>query len=104
MEQMLLEELRRTREGNDRLSTVVSSIEKTLAVMGSEHAHTVGELGKIQARMDVAEGDIEKLRSWRDRQEGARGLAGWLINSPVIGWIVAAAAAGWAILQGKGHP
>lgn len=104
VEQMLLEELRRTREALDRFSSSVGNLEKTMAVMGSEQNHVVENIAKISGRVTTVEDRTDKLEAWRDKQSGAHGLAGWLFNSPLVGWLAAAGAVLWAALSGKGHP
>ena len=103
VEQMLLEELRRLRESNDKVLASYGEIKTQLALIIADGQHAAAD--RSTDRVTLADhGDrINKLESWKDRQDGARGFANWLINSPVIGWIVAAAAVLWAVITGRPH-
>jgi hypothetical protein len=45
----------------------------------------------LNTRLDAAMARIEMLEGIRNRQDGARGIIIWLLQSPLVGWIAAAA-------------
>lgn len=59
-------------------------------------AALAGEIGKLQAKVDILEQD-------RNRRDGANGFALTMMKSPALGWLVGAAITAWAMLTGKVH-
>lgn len=104
VEQMMLEELRRSREASDRMFAAVGELKTQIALITQENQRSLEYRTKSDQTFTDHSDRINKLESWKDRQEGATGILGWLINSPVIGWLAAAGVAAWAVLSGKGHP
>lgn len=53
--------------------------------------------GELSMRLDAMDGRIAALEEAAARTRGAKGLATWFLQSPLIGWLVAAAlfAAAW---------
>lgn len=54
------------------------------------------QLAKLDERMTALEAD-------RHRRDGAMGLGGWLLKSPVVAWLVAAGVAAWTYFKGHGQ-
>lgn len=50
---------------------------------------------EIQVQLEAISARVTKLEDSAAQMRGARGLAVWFVNSPMIGWIVAAAALLW---------
>ncbi len=104
VEQMLLEELRRLRESNDKVLDSYGEIKTQLALIIADGKRSAEDRSTDRAELAKHDTRIGKLETWRAKQETAHGIAGWFFNSPLLGWLAAAAAGAWAILQGKGHP
>jgi hypothetical protein len=45
---------------------------------------------EIQVQLDAMDGRIAKLEAESNRDQGAKGLIAWFLQSPLIGWVVAA--------------
>lgn len=88
IETMLLEELRRTREGNEKVLETLASLDKAISIIAAEHAHSRLEIAALNEK-------VAQLEKWKNEQRGAHGALGWLVNSPVVGWVVAAGAFVW---------
>lgn len=58
-------------------------------------------LGSIVAALQASVAELEKDR---DRRDGATGIIGTLLKSPLIGWTVGLAFAGLAVLKGWIRP
>lgn len=59
-------------------------------------ATLAGELGKLQAK-------VEMLETQKHRSDGVHSVALAVVKSPTLGWLVGAAASAWAVITGKVH-
>ena len=48
---------------------------------------------RMRVRFEAVEKRLEQLESARAREEGAKGVLIWIVQSPLVGWIAAAAIA-----------
>lgn len=97
-EQMMIEEMRRFRETLDRFTGVVASLDKNVALMAAEQSSITRRVSANETTLQKHGEKIDKLEGWRDRRDGASGLAGWFFNTPILGWLAAAAAVLWSAL------
>lgn len=92
IETMLLEELRRTREANEKVLVTLASLDKAISLIAAEHEHSRVEIAALAEK-------VAGLEKWKAEQRGAQSAFGWLVSSPLVGWIVAAGAFLWARLS-----
>src|SRR4051812_26059833 len=59
-------------------------------------AALAGERGKLQAKVEILEGD-------RNRRDGATGLLGMIVKSPAFAYVGTLALGAWAVISGKLH-
>jgi hypothetical protein len=52
------------------------------------------KVAEIDRRVTILETD-------KNRRDGAMGLGGWLLHSPLVGWLVGAGITAWVMLKGK---
>lgn len=45
---------------------------------------------------------VTDLETDKNRRDGAMGLSGWLLKSPIVGWLVGMALTAWVLLRTKG--
>lgn len=64
-------------------------------------AEKVAVASNIPARVDDLDQRVTALETDRDKREGAMGLGGWLLRSPLFGWLATAAVTAWALFKGK---
>jgi hypothetical protein len=60
--------------------------------------------GRIQGQVKAMDDRLLALERAREREEGAKGIVVWFLQSPVIGWLFLGAVALWAYLTGKVKP
>lgn len=55
----------------------------------------------LPAKVAEIERRVTDLEIDKNRRDGAMGLGGWLLHSPLVGWLVGAGITAWVMLRGK---
>lgn len=86
------------RHGVNNLSTKFDALALDIA------KRVEGMKAELSVRLDAMDKRLTDLEATNAKEAGARGVVGWIIQSPVIGWLVAAALFVAAWWKGDGRP
>ena len=87
-------------EMKGQLRELIHNLNTMSAKIDSLTERVVGAAG-LPAKVKELEERIMLLEADKNKRDGAMGLGGWLLRSPMIGWLVTAGIALWALLKGK---
>ena len=73
------------------LTTTVEAIAKDQALGVERRSHMQRTSDQIHARLEQHDRDIDELRRWRDRADGAMVLARWALGASLLSLIAVAA-------------
>lgn len=69
----------------------INNLRQDVAGLGNLVTREVAKLkAEIKGDLDRLSERVDKLEATQDRQIGAKSLASWILQSPLIGWLVAA--------------
>lgn len=91
IERYIHEERHGLRNLSQEVKGLSSQISREIATAKAEiNASMTTALERVEARIATIDERVIILERIRDRETGARGLALWFLQSPLIGWIAAA--------------
>jgi|SRR5579875_814229 len=64
-------------------------------------AEKVAVSSNIPQRVEDLDQRVTVLETDKSRRDGAMGVGGWILRSPLLGWLATAFVALWAVLRGK---
>lgn len=91
IERYIHEERHGVRNLSQKVDGIGALISREVASAKAEiNANIATTVERIEARMQTIDDRVSMLETKRQREEGARGLAVWFLQSPLVGWIAAA--------------
>jgi archaellum component FlaC len=91
IERYIHQERHGLRNLSQEVKSLSSQVSREIATAKAEiNASMTTALERVEARIATIDERVTILERIRDREYGARGLALWFLQSPLIGWLAAA--------------